>query len=189
MSPYITGFSLTSWYSSNSLAPGSTLSPANADSLLTDLGILSYMSADQCDFTSVVYSPNVNLWRKGNSFVVAAKFADHLVVCMPFDEPNVEIFTLPWHSPALKLKKTLANIFQWKTPVTWPKNWHWFFYFLGVICCFSINIRTEVHFFVCIGKWKDTRVNLWEALCTSQELHVTRVLSFPNANKKVYFNP
>ena len=91
MSPYITGFSLTSWYSSNSLAPGTTLSPANAAALLTDLGILSYMSADQCDFTSVVYSPNVNLWRKGNSVVSTVKYTHHLVVCMPFSEPNREV--------------------------------------------------------------------------------------------------
>ena len=44
-------------------------------------------------------------------------------------------------------KKTLANIFQWKTTVTWP-NCHWFFRFLGVICHFIINIRIEVHFFL-----------------------------------------
>ena len=37
------------------------------------------------------------------------------------------IFTLPWHSPAMKHKKTVANIFQWKTLVMWRKNWHWFF--------------------------------------------------------------
>ena len=59
---------------------------------------------------------------------------------------QTEIFTLTWHSPAMKFKKTVANIFQWKTPVTWPKNWHWFFDFLGVICHLSINIRIEVHF-------------------------------------------
>ena len=59
------------------------------------------------------------------------------------------IFTLPWHSPAMKHKKTVANIFQWKASVTWPKYWHWFFFdFLGVIFHFSINIRIEVHFFV-----------------------------------------
>ena len=73
------------------------------------------------------------------------------------------IFTLRCHSPAIKHKKPVANIFQWKTPITWPKNWHWFFRLLGVVCRFSINIRIEVHFFVCIGKWKDTgRVNIFE---------------------------
>ena len=33
------------------------------------------------------------------------------------------------------------------------------------------------------------RVNLWEALHASQDLHVTSVFSFPNANNKMYFNP
>ena len=59
------------------------------------------------------------------------------------------IFTLPWHSPAMKHKKTMANIFQWKIDID-------FFDFLGVICRLNINIRIEVHFFVCIGKWRDT---------------------------------
>ena len=31
-----------------------------------------------------------------------------------------------------------------------------FFSVLGFICLFSINIMIEVHFLVCIGKWKDT---------------------------------
>ena len=31
-----------------------------------------------------------------------------------------------------------------------------FFDFLEVICRLSINIKIEVHFFVCIWKWKDT---------------------------------
>ena len=48
------------------------------------------------------------------------------------------------------------------------------------------------------GHWPHE--NLWEALCASQDLHVTSVrvsqdlhvtsvLSFPNSNKKVYLNP
>ena len=39
----------------------------------------------------------------------------------------------------MKHEKTLANIFQWKTEVTWPKHYHWFFRLLGVISRFSIN--------------------------------------------------
>ena len=39
---------------------------------------------------------------------------------------RLAIFTLPWHSPAMKHKKTVVNIFQSKTLVTWRKNWHWF---------------------------------------------------------------
>ena len=31
------------------------------------------------------------------------------------------ILTLRCHSPAMKHKKTMANIFQYKTPATWPK--------------------------------------------------------------------
>ena len=50
----------------------------------------------------------------------------------------------------MKQKKTVANIFQWMPLVID------FFDFLGVICRFGINIRIEEHFFVCIGKWKDT---------------------------------
>ena len=34
-----------------------------------------------------------------------------------------------------------------------------------------------------------SRVNLWVALHVPQDLHLTRVLWFPNINKKVYFNP
>ena len=32
-----------------------------------------------------------------------------------------------WHSPAMKHKEAVVNIFQWNTPVTRPKNWHWIF--------------------------------------------------------------
>ena len=46
-----------------------------------------------------------------------------------------------------------------------------FFDFLGVFHCFSVNIRIEVHLF------------LFD-ISASQDLHVTTVLSFPNANKK-----
>ena len=38
-------------------------------------------------------------------------------------------------------------------------------------------------------KGHSARVNLWEALRSPQDLHVTSVLSFPNANEKVYCNP
>ena len=38
-------------------------------------------------------------------------------------------------------------------------------------------------------KGHQSPVNLWEVLCTSQDLHVTSVLSFPHTNKKGYFNP
>ena len=36
------------------------------------------------------------------------------------------------------------------------------------------------------GHW--SRVNLWEE-ARLKDLHAISVLSFPNANKKVYFNP
>ena len=42
------------------------------------------------------------------------------------------IFTIPWHSLAMKHKKTMADIFQWKTLVTWRKNDIDFFDFYGV---------------------------------------------------------
>ena len=52
---------------------------------------------------------------------------------------------------------------------------------LDDICCHHY-LRIEVHFFVCIGKWKGhwSRVNLVKR----EDLHATSVLSFPNANKK-----
>ena len=40
----------------------------------------------------------------------------------------LSILTLPWHSPAMKHKKTVANIFKWKTLVTSWKKWHRFYY-------------------------------------------------------------
>ena len=66
---------------------------------------------------------------------------------------HLSIFTIPWHLPAMKHKKTVAYIFQWMPLVMWRKNWYLSsFVILGVICRLGI----EVHFFVYIGKWKDT---------------------------------
>ena len=59
------------------------------------------------------------------------------------------------------------------------------FDFLGVICRYSINIRIEVHFLFALGNGR-TQVACKALL---KDLHATRVLSFPDANKKVYFNP
>ena len=53
--------------------------------------------------------------------------------------------------------------------------WASCFDLLGVICHFSIKIRIEVH---------GSCVNLWDVFCASQDLHMTHVHSFPNANKK-----
>ena len=69
---------------------------------------------------------------------------------------------------------------------------HWFFRFLEVICHLTINIRIEVHFLILHWEMKGhwSRVNLKEELRASQDLHMTSVLSFPNANKKkINFNP
>ena len=48
------------------------------------------------------------------------------------------------------------------------------------------HLRIEVHFFCLRMEMKGhrSRVILWAAICTLQDLHVTLVLSFPNANKK-----
>ena len=53
------------------------------------------------------------------------------------------------------------------------------------------HLRIEIHFFVCIWKW-DRRHRSWVNLLKREallrdDLHATCVLSFPNANKKVYF--
>ena len=65
-----------------------------------------------------------------------------------------------------------------------------FFDFLGVICRFSIYLRFEVHFFVCIGKWKDTsRINLLEALWLPKIYMWPVFFHFSMQTKKVYFNP
>ena len=70
----------------------------------------------------------------------------HCTLCKLWSFFIYNIYT-PMALPAMKHKKTEANIFQWKTLVTWQKNWHWFFfYFLGVFHRFSINTRIEVHF-------------------------------------------
>ena len=54
----------------------------------------------------------------------------------------------------------------------------------GLFVAFAY-IRIEVHFFVCIG---NTDGRAWVACkslrSASQDLHMNRVLSFPNANKK-----
>ncbi|KAK3101652.1 hypothetical protein FSP39_005219 [Pinctada imbricata] len=58
-------FSLVKWYRDNSITENSTLSTSDADKLLSNLGIKSYMLGSQCDFTSMVYSPaDTNGWRK-----------------------------------------------------------------------------------------------------------------------------
>ena len=105
---------------------------------------------------------------------------------MQIDSHGIWRKTHLWTNIYTPMSFAVANIFQWKTPVTWPKNWHWFFRLLRFICHFSINIKIEVHFF-CLhwemkGHW--SRENFWEALRASQHLHMTSVLSFPNANKE-----
>ena len=77
-------------------------------------------------------------------------------------------------------KETVANIFQRKTPVTWPKIDIEFFLFLGVICHFSINIRIEVHCLFALGN--ESRLVACKSLRIAQQnLYVTSVLSFPIA--------
>ena len=99
---------------------------------------------------------------------------------------HTNIFTLRCYSLAMKHKTTVVNIFQWKTPVTWPKNLHRFFPLLWVICRFGINIRIQVHFFLfAFGNEEHLScVSFWEALRASQDLHVTIVLLVPNTNQK-----
>ena len=43
-----------------------------------------------------------------------------------------------------------------------------FFYFQGVICHLSIDIRIEIHFFVCIGKWKANKKSVLQSLNVSK---------------------
>ena len=101
----------------------------------------------------------------------------------------LHIFTLRCHSPVMKHKKTVANIFQWKTLATWPKNWHWFFLFLGLLVTLAW-IKGLKYTFVRLH-WEmrghGSQVNLWEALCASHDLHVTSFLSIVIAqcNKKI----
>ena len=94
------------------------------------------------------------------------------------------IFTLPWHLPVMKHKRTVANIFKSKTPVMWPNFDIDFSTFRGYL---SLKHKYIIFFYLhweMKGQW--SRVNHWEALHASQNLHMTSVLSFPNANKKVY---
>ena len=78
------GFSLSEWYKNNSLPANSVLSEADANRLLYDeLGIFSYMLADQCDFTSSVYSPHdSNGWRKGKLLLFNVCPFDYTVVAV-----------------------------------------------------------------------------------------------------------
>ena len=72
----------------------------------------------------------------------------------------VKIFTLQYHSPAIKHKKNRGKYvlyFPMKDSDHVTKKLTLIFVrLLGVCCRFSINIIIEVHFFVCIGKWEDT---------------------------------
>ena len=64
-----------------------------------------------------------------------------------------------------------------------------FFRLLRVICRFSINIRIEVHcFWFALGNGRtlvECKSLRSASRCASKDLHMTNVLSFPNANKKV----
>ena len=62
-----------------------------------------------------------------------------------------------------------------------------FFDVLEVTCCCK-NIRIELHFLFVLGN-KKTWVACKSLRSASQDVHVTRVHSFPNANKKVYISP
>ena len=58
-----------------------------------------------------------------------------------------------------------------------------FFEFLGVFHRFSINIRIAVHFLSFVLGNEKTPVACKSLLRASQDLHMTSVLSFPNANE------
>ena len=84
----------------------------------------------------------------------------------------------------MKDKKTLANIFQWKTTVTWPKNSHYFFELLGVICHFSINIRIEEHFFFALWNERTLMVACKSLRSASQKIYIWPVsFHFPTQTK------
>ena len=57
--------------------------------------------------------------------------------------------------------------------------------FLGAILLPSINIRIRVHLlpFHWEAKYHGQRVNLWEALCASEDLHVTYGILFSSENE------
>ena len=55
----------------------------------------------------------------------------------------------------------------------------------------QMHLRIEVHFFRLYWEMKGhwSRENLVKREALLKGLHATSVLPFPNANKKVYFNP
>ena len=91
------------------------------------------------------------------------------------------------HSHGIRLQWSIRKLWQIiSNKRHWSQDGKIYFDFLGVFHRFSIKIRIEVYFFrlhwEMKGHW--SCVNLWEALHASQDLHVTSVLSFPNANEK-----
>ena len=95
------------------------------------------------------------------------------------------------HSHGIRLQRSIRKLWQ-----IFSNERHWSsdgkididcFDFLGEFRRLSINIiRIEIHFFRLHWEMKGhrSRVNLWEVLCASQDLHVTSVLSFPNTYEK-----
>ena len=100
----------------------------------------NYFSCQNC----ILITTHYNLpFIKFEKCLLHIRTPSSLLTGIKWSNLQMKIFTLRCHLPAMKHKKTVANISQWKTRVMWPKNWHWFFRLLGVICGFSINIRIQ----------------------------------------------
>ena len=107
-------------------------------------------------------------------------------------QTHYSIYTLRCHSSVMKHKK-LWQISSNERHRSRDQNFDIDFFsrLLGVICRFSINIRIELHLFsFALGNERTLfACKSCDALSLLKDLHATSVLSFPNANKKVYFDP
>ena len=63
------------------------------------------------------------------------------------------------------------------------------YYFFAFVFYFAAYLRIEIHFLHWEMKGHWSRVNLVKCKALFRDLHATSVLSFPNANEKLYFNP
>ena len=104
-------------------------------------------------------------------FVVWTYFHVHVFVCSLLSQPPPPPPPPPANTSSMNLKSKLLKDFNFL-------SWQWLL---------ARNLRIEVTFFVCIGKWKDKdRVYILELVKRELalfKLHATRVLSFPNVNK------
>lgn len=62
---FLLAFSLSQWYNSNGLSPGSNLTKVDAKTLLETVGVGHFLQDVGCERKGSVYNPSQNGWKSG----------------------------------------------------------------------------------------------------------------------------